>query len=81
MRSLSGYTTDHNHEDWFLWESGKTLFELSEREVQENPSEHLQKRSQVSAAVPAINRQQYNAILQRLNHASRHAGTYAAWNC
>ncbi len=90
MRNASEVSPFSMHQEdapWFLWQKKTPVTYLAPREETDSRSENSgvneieqANTPPVQPMLPAIQRKQYNAVMNRIDQASRMTGTYAQWN-
>lgn len=82
MNDLSQSSSD---EPWALWTKEQSVLELSQKQTD---SLHLDANNKIIVSsgmagqglhTPGIDRNQYRAVLQRMNQAAHKVGTFANW--
>lgn len=75
-------------DEWIIWQQKSTLFDLLDnKEMNCQPENKFEEATKLpfraeSAMISApvrIERRQYNAILQKIDQASRHATSFSSW--
>ncbi len=72
---------------WFLWTKKWSVFQLSDEKQTEGrfvEGSETDKTAEMPInshpIIPPIQRNQYNAVLNRMEAAKKHSSTFSAWN-
>ncbi len=86
--TTSPFVDQADEASWYLWEKKTSILDLT-HETQTDGRSFSGESSEDVTRIPAmsipesplqIQRKQYNAVLSRIDRASKHTGTYSSWS-
>ncbi len=83
--TTSPFSIASEDSDWVIWKHKSTLFDLKTDRRSVNSSEirdeesYMPEDNTITSTVH-LDRRQYNAILSRMDQASRRAASFSAWS-
>lgn len=68
-----------DQQEWISWQKEDSILSLPTEENTACPQPAHEPPAADDIATPAINRSQYQAVMQRFNHAAKNANRFTSW--